>query len=229
MTKYKGVQFVSDISKWLLQDIYVSSGCPCILESISYRWISAVMHPNVMMTSSNGNISSLLAICAGNSPVPGEFPTQRPVTRSFDVFFDLGLNDRLSKQSWGWWLETLSCPLWRHPNVLFTCQQVLMQDKLPCKFEMCNISFKIIMTTTAHMIACYRRPSANMTSRETIVMVWGIVWDTGRCQVIMARRKSRSILMDRKYPRSMMQVEQEHYELTSPWNEWIQECFWNIY
>ena len=37
--------------------------------------------------------SALLAICAGNSPVPGEFPTQRPVTRSFDVFFDLGLNN----------------------------------------------------------------------------------------------------------------------------------------
>ena len=32
--------------------------------------------------------SALLAICAGNSPVPGEFPTQRPVTWSFDVFFD---------------------------------------------------------------------------------------------------------------------------------------------
>ena len=35
--------------------------------------------------------SALLAICAGNSPVPGEFPAQRPVTRSFDVFFDLRL------------------------------------------------------------------------------------------------------------------------------------------
>ena len=60
--------------------------------------------------------SALLAICAGNSPVPGEFPAQRPVTRSFDVFFDLRLNKRLSKQSWGWWFETLSCPLWRHSN-----------------------------------------------------------------------------------------------------------------
>ena len=45
--------------------------------------------------------SALLAICAGNSPVPGDFPAQRPVTRSFDVFFDLRLNKRLSKQSWG--------------------------------------------------------------------------------------------------------------------------------
>ena len=32
---------------------------------------------------------SLLAICAGNSPVSGEFPAQRPVTRSFDVFFSI--------------------------------------------------------------------------------------------------------------------------------------------
>ena len=61
--------------------------------------------------------SALLAICAGNSPVHGEFPAQRPVTRNFDVFFDLRLNKRLSKQSWGWWFETLSSSLWRHRNV----------------------------------------------------------------------------------------------------------------
>ena len=61
-------------------------------------------------------ISALLAICARNSPVPGEFPSQRPVTRSFDVFFDLRLNERLSKQSRGCWFETISRPLWRHRN-----------------------------------------------------------------------------------------------------------------
>ena len=61
--------------------------------------------------------SALLSICAGNSPVTGEFPAQRPVTRTFDVFFDLRLNKRLSKQSWGWWFETQSRSLWRHCNV----------------------------------------------------------------------------------------------------------------
>ena len=61
--------------------------------------------------------SALLAICAGNSLVTGEFPTQRPVTQSFDVFFDLRLNKRLSKQSWCWWFEKPSRPLWRHCNV----------------------------------------------------------------------------------------------------------------
>ena len=60
--------------------------------------------------------SALLAICAGNSPGTGDFPAQRPVTRSFDVFFDLRLNKRLSKQWWGWWFETPSPPLCRHPN-----------------------------------------------------------------------------------------------------------------
>ena len=39
-----------------------------------------------------------LALCAGNSPVTGEFASQRPVTRNFDVFFDLRLNKRLNKQ-----------------------------------------------------------------------------------------------------------------------------------
>ena len=42
----------------------------------------------------------------------------RPVTRSFDVFFDLRLNKLLSKQWWGWRFETLSRPLWRHCNDL---------------------------------------------------------------------------------------------------------------
>ena len=60
--------------------------------------------------------SALLAFCAGNSPVPGEFPAQRPVTRSFEVFFDLRPNKRLSKQSWGWWSKTPSSSLWRHRN-----------------------------------------------------------------------------------------------------------------
>ena len=55
--------------------------------------------------------SALLALCAGNSPVTAEFPSQRPVKRSFDVFFDLCLNKRLSKQSWCWWFETPIFPI----------------------------------------------------------------------------------------------------------------------
>ena len=73
--------------------------------------------------------SALLAICAGNSPVPGEFPTQRPVTRSFDVYFDLRPNKRLSKQSWGWWFEKLSCSLWRHRNEVHMIQENTLRSE----------------------------------------------------------------------------------------------------
>ena len=62
--------------------------------------------------------SGLLPLCAGNSPVTGEFHAQRPVTRSFGVFFHLSLNKRLGKQWRDWWFETPSRPLWRHCNAL---------------------------------------------------------------------------------------------------------------
>ena len=69
-----------------------------------------------LRTLSNGNISSLLVPCWGNPPFTGGFPSQRPVTRSFDVFFDLHMNKRLSKQSRLQWLETPTRSLWRHCN-----------------------------------------------------------------------------------------------------------------
>ena len=47
-----------------------------------------------MMTSSNGNIFRVTGPLCAEFTGPGEFPTQRPVTRSFDVFFDLRLNER---------------------------------------------------------------------------------------------------------------------------------------
>ena len=77
--------------------------------------------PVFMMTSSNGIVFRVTSFCAGNSPVTagnspvtGEFPSHKPVTRSFDVFFDLRLNKRLSKQPRRRWFETPSRSLWRH-------------------------------------------------------------------------------------------------------------------
>ena len=78
----------------------------------------------IMMTSSNGNIFRVTGPLCGEFTGLGEFPTQRPVTRSFDVFFDLRLNKRLSKQPWGWWSETPSSSLWRHRNVIFARMQI---------------------------------------------------------------------------------------------------------
>ena len=60
--------------------------------------------------------SALLALCEGNSPVTGEFSSQRPLTRNFDVFFDLRLNKWLNKSSRRRWFEMPSRSLWRHCN-----------------------------------------------------------------------------------------------------------------
>ena len=85
-----------------------------------FQWYDCVKTLTPWWRHQMETFSALLAICAGNSPVPGKFPSQRPVTRSFDGFVDLRLNKRLSKQSWGWWFETLSYPLWRHCNAQST-------------------------------------------------------------------------------------------------------------
>ena len=88
--------------------------------------------------------SALLAICAGNSPVTGEFPTQRPVTRSFDVYFDLRPNERLSKQSWGWWFETLSRSLWRHRNA-YMIFSILNKDGLVARASGVKIELRSVV------------------------------------------------------------------------------------
>ena len=75
---------------------------------ISAGWQKDVAKATAWWRHQMETFSALLAI--------GEFPTQRPVTRNFDVFFDQRLNKRISKQSRGWWFETLSCPLWCHRN-----------------------------------------------------------------------------------------------------------------
>ena len=75
-------------------------------------------HPHPWWRHKMETFSALLALCARNSPVPGEIPAQRPVKRGFDVFFDLRLYKPLSKQWRGWLFETLSGSLWRHCNAL---------------------------------------------------------------------------------------------------------------
>ena len=96
-----------------------------VVVELLIAWLTSVTTDTSMWIINQGSwwrhqmetFSALLAICAGNSPVPGEFPAQRPVTRSFDVYFDLRPNKRLSKHLWGWWFETPSRPLWCHRNV----------------------------------------------------------------------------------------------------------------
>ena len=72
-----------------------------------YCWYITVSElTSVRWRHQMGSFSALLGLCEGNSPVIGGFPSQRPVTRNYDVFFDLRLDKRLRKQSRRRWFET---------------------------------------------------------------------------------------------------------------------------
>ena len=75
------------------------------------RWLGLPWWRHQMET-----FSAILAHCEGNPPVTGRFSSQRPVTRTFDVVFDLRQNKRLNKQSRRRWFETPSRSLWRYCN-----------------------------------------------------------------------------------------------------------------
>ena len=82
--------------------------------SYAVKWVICQFVVSTWWRLQMETIFALLAFCAWNSPVTGEFPPEMPVTRSFDVFFELRLQKRLSKQSRGWWFEMPSRSLWRH-------------------------------------------------------------------------------------------------------------------
>ena len=113
-----------------------------------------------MITSSNGNNFRVTGPLCGEFTGPGEFPTQRPVTRSIDVFFDLPLNKRLSKHPWGWWFETPSWSLWRHCNYPRETKKIAsVQDELMAT----KTQSGIILTNDALDIGNLNLASANST------------------------------------------------------------------
>ena len=96
--------------------------------------------------------SALLAICTWNCPVTGEFAAQRPVTHSFDVFFELIMNKRLNKQSWGWWLETPSRPLWHHRNVIMRSNGICLLQHIEASFIFTHRDFTLTYHFAIHDI-----------------------------------------------------------------------------
>ena len=91
---------------------------------ISYKQMEELQISRSRASDDFEKRQALLALCEGNQPVTGGFPSQRPVTRSFEVFFDVRLNKRLNKQSRCRWFERPLCSLWRH------CKDYVF---VPCK------------------------------------------------------------------------------------------------
>ena len=115
--------------------------------------------------------SALQAFCAGNSPVTSEFPSQRPVTQSVDVFFDLRLTKRLSKKSRRRWFETPSravvTSLWWTHNNLDMCAYILLprdtlfRDGYPCYSQ--KTTLIMISLHWWHQMLSYWQPPPETT------------------------------------------------------------------
>ena len=86
------------------------------LDCLLNRFFKLATKNTFMMTSSNGNILSVAGHLCGEFTGPRWIPRTKASDAELWCFFYLRLNKRLSKQSWGWWFETLSHPLWRHCN-----------------------------------------------------------------------------------------------------------------
>ena len=125
--------------------------------------------------------SALLVIFPGNSSVLGEFPAQRPVTGSFDVFFDLRLNKQLSKQLWGWWFQMLSCPLWRHCNVVFRPQNCQAEASIICPeitHNKTGIFFKFSPWRRYCILCLYQKLLNDIQIRcIRLNFTWSITWN----------------------------------------------------
>ena len=79
------------------------------------------MHMNctngrIMMTSSNGNIFRGTGHLCGKFTGPRWIPHTKASDAELWCLLWCAPDNRFSKQSWSWWFETLSCPLWRHRN-----------------------------------------------------------------------------------------------------------------
>ena len=117
---------------------YPNSNCILSRKFVRGKTLPTVLIELQLIPSANGNIPLLLLaglkLPKSSTTVVGHknelnfsmmtssnrkifLHAQRPVTQSFDVFFDMCPNKRLSKQSWSWWFQTPSRPLLRHCNV----------------------------------------------------------------------------------------------------------------
>ena len=126
--KYEIVLFLSckkstedSYEKHMTPFLEARSKCPTTIDYMIYVRVGDITNPLQQQRMACWRhqmepFSALLALCAGNSPVTGEFLSQRPVTRSFNVVFDLRRNKGLSKQMRRRWVETQSLSLRRHCN-----------------------------------------------------------------------------------------------------------------
>ena len=118
---------------------------------LAFDWLSA---RDAWWRHQMETFSALLALFEGNSSVTSEFPSQRAVTRSFDVFFDLHLIRRLDKQSRRRWFDTPLRPLWRHCNGLTWSTEWISWLLNWFYYAICQVTNEMTTIQNRHLKVC---------------------------------------------------------------------------
>ena len=159
-----------------------------------------------------------MTLWEGNSPVIGEFPSQRPVTRSFDVFFNLRLNKWLNKHSRLWWFETPSRSLWCHCNVT-TLTPLLVFPLRPYSTYHYNdvimdaMASQITSISSVYSTICTSIDQRKHQSPASLACVRGIHWTDGE---FPSQRSSKAENVSIWW--------RHHGSSSSWWGGWLLQC-----
>ena len=158
--------------------------------------------------------SALLALCEGNPSVTGGFPSQRPVTRSFDVFFDLLLNKRLRKHSRRQRLRTTPWSLWRHCNVK-SYLNVHIFWPIHCCYWLFNDSLCHLLFHCSHFINNRKNLYRELEQTSTN---WKQINDEQKLLLLLGMQFSDSVLnICCKYISDL-------YKVREKWKTWEKSC-----
>ena len=146
-------------------------GCICSTGPFKYKWLKGYIYSSCYYRHQIGSIH--LSHCFHIFPWlcawdvyhiifchllyihSGDFPAQRPVTRSFDVFCGLRLSKQLNKQLWDWRFEMLSRSLWRHCNVHQKHDFRNSQNVVKAASEK-SITTTTVIKSTFPIVHCFR-------------------------------------------------------------------------
>ena len=117
--------------------------------ALQWDWLLGQLQWNCSQLNQMETFSALLALCEGKPPVT----SKRSITPSFDVFFDVRLSKRLSKQLWCWWFETQWLLIWRHCNGWYGCWFGAVRTSI--YVTGCTMEFKQNIIVIIHNISTY--------------------------------------------------------------------------
>ena len=170
---------VSQISAYRVHRFHIwANNVHCPVSIGTYGWLAYMnkeaFSTTFMLTSSNGSIFRVTGPLWREFTWHWRIPLPKPVTRGFDVFFDLHLKKRLSKQSRRRWFEMSSHSLWRHCYVSYVC--LIVSTIIQYFGNSCHWSMTVV-TTTALLAGVIFQISRKRKSAHYKITYW-VYWNT---------------------------------------------------